>query len=97
MAHAGEPADKEKAILALDAMLYNEINQPDVRYSTIYAVNLNQKRHVIVSLVAQLLLDVARKILIYLLILTIPADGKCEQRLRGHTEGRAASSAPGDC
>ena len=31
VARAGEPADKEKAILALDAMLYNEINQPDVR------------------------------------------------------------------
>ena len=31
VACAGEPADKEKAILALDAMLYTEINQPDVR------------------------------------------------------------------
>lgn len=38
VACAGDPADKEEAILALDAMLYTEINQPDVRSSSTCAM-----------------------------------------------------------
>ena len=36
-------ADKEKAILALDALLYAEINQPDVRYSVIIPSHLRSE------------------------------------------------------
>lgn len=31
VARAGEPADKEKALRALDAIIHKELNQPDVR------------------------------------------------------------------